>query len=380
MNKGLFYFLFLVGMVACKGGAEKIEASENAETKEAHMVELDDAQLANAAIELDTLTRRDIAMRIKVNGLVDVPPQSMVSVSIPLGGYLKSTKLLPGMRIRKGEVLAVLEDPQYIQLQQDYLVAAAKLRFAEADFNRQQTLSSTQASSEKILQMARAEFENQQITTKALAAKLALIHINPATLSAEQISRTVQVFSPIDGFVSKVNVNIGKYVSPTEVLFELVDPSDIHLSLNVFEKDAPYLKIGQQVIAYSNHQPDLKHEAEIFLVSHNINEDRAVQVHCHFEDYDPLLLPGMYMNAEVVLSNRSVNALPADAIVGWQNKTYVFEALSKNKFEMKEVKVNGSSNGFTAVESVGAVWKPNARYVTKNAYTLLMKLKNQGED
>lgn len=380
MNKGLFYLLFLVGLFACKGGTEKTEASENAETKEVHMVELDDAQLANAAIELDTLTRRDITMRIKVNGLVDVPPQSMVSVSIPLGGYLKSTKLLPGMRIRKGEVLAVLEDPQYIQLQQDYLVAAAKLRFAEADFNRQQTLSSTQASSEKILQMARAEFENQQITTKALAAKLALIHINPATLSAEQISRTVQVFSPIDGFVSKVNVNIGKYVSPTEVLFELVDPSDIHLSLNVFEKDAPFLKIGQQVIAYSNHQPDLKHEAEIFLVSHNINEDRAVQVHCHFEDYDPLLLPGMYMNAEVVLNNRSVNALPADAIVGWQNKTYVFEALSKNKFEMKEVKVNGSGNGFTAVEPVGAVWKPNARYVTKNAYTLLMKLKNQGED
>lgn len=380
MNKGLIYFMFLVGVVACKGGAEKNEAPENADVKEMNIVELDDAQLVNAAIQLDTLTNRDITMRIKVNGLVDVPPQSMVSVSIPLGGYLKSTKLLPGMRIRKGEVLALLEDPQYIQLQQDYLVAAAKLRYAEADFNRQQTLSSTQASSEKTLQMARAEFENQQITTKALAAKLALIHINPATLSAESISRTIQVFSPIDGFVSKVNVNIGKYVSPTEVLFELVDPADIHLSLNVFEKDAPFLKIGQQVLAYSNHQPDVKHEAEIFLVSHNINADRAVQVHCHFEDYDPLLLPGMYMNAEVVLNNRSVTALPQDAIVGWQNKTYVFEVLSKNSFEMKEVKVNGSSNGFSAVEPVGAAWKPNAMYVTKNAYTLLMKLKNQGED
>jgi len=379
MNKVLFYFL-LAGMIACKNDAEKTEASQKPGATEMNRVELSDAQLANASIAVDSLSTRAITMRIKVSGLVDVPPQSMVSVSIPLGGYLKSTKLLPGMRIRKGEVLAVLEDPQYIQLQQDYLVAAAKLRYAEADFNRQQALSSTQAASEKTLQMARAEFENQQITTKALAAKLALIHINPANLSAENISRTVQVFSPIDGFVSKVNVNIGKYVSPTEVLFELVDPSDIHLSLNVFEKDAPYLKIGQQVLAFSNHQPELKHEAEIFLVSHNINEDRAVQVHCHFEDYDPLLLPGMYMNAEVVLNNRSVTALPQDAIVGWQNKTYVFEVLSKNSFEMKEVKVNGSSNGFSAVEPVGAAWKPNAMYVTKNAYTLLMKLKNQGED
>jgi len=379
MNKVLFYFL-LAGMIACKNDAEKTEASQKPGATEMNRVELSDAQLANASIAVDSLSTRAITMRIKVSGLVDVPPQSMVSVSIPLGGYLKSTKLLPGMRIRKGEVLAVLEDPQYIQLQQDYLVAAAKLRYAEADFNRQQALSSTQAASEKTLQMARAEFENQQITTKALAAKLALIHINPATLSAENISRTVQVFSPIDGFVSKVNVNIGKYVSPTEVLFELVDPSDIHLSLNVFEKDAPYLKIGQQVLAFSNHQPELKHEAEIFLVSHNINEDRAVQVHCHFEDYDQLLLPGMYMNAELVLNNRSVTALPQDAIVGWQNKTYVFEVLSKNSFEMKEVKVNGSSNGFSAVEPVGAAWKPNAMYVTKNAYTLLMKLKNQGED
>lgn len=380
MKKIIVALMLPFVLAACKGASEKNEAAAEKEAAETNLVELTDAQLANAAIQTGGLMQKNITMRLQVNGLVDVPPQSMVSVSFPLGGYLKSTKLLPGMRIRKGEVLAVLEDPQFIQLQQDYLVAAAKLRYAEADYKRQQELSATQATSEKTVQLARADYENQLVTMKALAARLELIHINPAKLTAESISRTVQVYAPINGFVSKVNVNIGKYVSPTEVLFELVDPSDIHLNLTVFEKDAAYLRIGQKVVAYSNHKPDEKHAAEIFLVSHNINEDRAVQVHCHFEDYDPLLLPGMYMNALVEVNSNRTNVLPDAAVVRWQNKFYVFVATGKNQFEMTEVHIRGASDGFTAVEPAGNAWKDAAQFVTANAYTLLMKLKNSAEE
>ncbi|HMO33478.1 MAG TPA: efflux RND transporter periplasmic adaptor subunit [Lacibacter sp.] len=376
------FFLWAALLTATACGSKQHQEQEQPGSSGADVTEvtLTEAQLQQAKIDTGRLMHRTMTSRLQVNGLVDVPPQSMISVSFPLGGYLKSTRLLPGLRIRKGEVLAVLEDPQYIQLQQDYLSARARLRFAEADYRRQQELGTTQASSEKMVQQAQAEFERLQVEVKGLGTKLQLININPATLTVESISRSVQVYSPINGFVSKVNVNIGKYVSPTEVLFELVDPSDIHLNLTVFEKDAALLRIGQRVVAYSNHKPDEKHLADIFLISHNINEDRAVQVHCHFDDYDPLLLPGMYMNAVVEVEQTKAPVLPAEAVVRWQNKHYVFIVKEKNLFELLEVTPGVTDGGYTIIQPVTDRKLETLTFVTRNAYTLLMKMKNNTGD
>lgn len=374
----LFLFSLAIVLFSCKDKPK--ETTTNKKEEETSVVTLTPQQLEKAALQVSAVETKSINSRLQVNGMVDVPPQSMVSVSFPLGGYLKSTKLLPGLEVNKGEVLAVLEDPQFIQLQQDYLMAKSKLAYAEADYNRQKELSTSQAVSEKNLQMAKTEYESQKILVKALEQKLALININPAKLSENNITRSINVYSPIHGFVSKVNVNIGKYVSPTDVLFELVDPSDIHLNLTVFEKDAALLGIGQKVIAYNNNKPDEKHLAEIFLISRNVNEDRAVSVHCHFEDYDKKLLPGMYMNAIIEVKNTEAKAVPDDAIVRWQSKFYVFVAKGNNQFEMTEVLPGGSADGYTAITLAGNKSIDGLQIVTKNAYTLLMKLKNSAEE
>ncbi len=378
--KKIFLFLFSLAtfLFSCKDKPK--ETTANKKEEETTVVTLTPQQLEKAALQVSVVEIKSINSRLQVNGMVDVPPQSMVSVSFPLGGYLKSTKLLPGLEVNKGEVLAVLEDPQFIQLQQDYLMAKSKLAYAEADYNRQKELSTSQAVSEKNLQMAKTEYESQKILVKALEQKLALININPAKLSENNITRSINVYSPIHGFVSKVNVNIGKYVSPTDVLFELVDPSDIHLNLTVFEKDAALLGIEQKVIAYSNNKPDEKHLAHIFLISRNVNEDRAVSVHCHFEDYDKKLLPGMYMNAIIEVKNKEAKAVPDDAIVRWQSKFYVFVAKGNNQFEMTEVLPGGSADGYTAITLPGNKSIDGLQIVTKNAYTLLMKLKNSAEE
>jgi len=378
--KKIFLFLFSLAIVLFSCKDKPKETTTNKKEEETSVVTLTPQQLEKAALQVSAVETKSINSRLQVNGMVDVPPQSMVSVSFPLGGYLKSTKLLPGLEVNKGEVLAVLEDPQFIQLQQDYLMAKSKLAYAEADYNRQKELSTSQAVSEKNLQMAKTEYESQKILVKALEQKLALININPAKLSENNITRSINVYSPIHGFVSKVNVNIGKYVSPTDVLFELVDPSDIHLNLTVFEKDAALLGIGQKVIAYNNNKPDEKHLAEIFLISRNVNEDRAVSVHCHFEDYDKKLLPGMYMNAIIEVKNKEAKAVPDDAIVRWQSKFYVFVAKGNNQFEMTEVLPGGSADGHTAITLAGNKSIDGLQIVTKNAYTLLMKLKNSAEE
>lgn len=373
----IFYTLFISLFSSCGNKTVK-ETAVKAEAAEENTVSLTDAQIKNAGIQTGKPAVQTISSVLKVNGKIDVPPQNMVSISFPLGGYLKSTKLLPGMHVRKGEVLAVLEDPQYIQLQQDYLVAKAKLLFLEPEYLRQKELNAEKAASDKVLQQTQSDYQSQRIMIKALKEKLSLIGLNTEKLTEDNITRSVNLYSPIDGFVSLVHVNIGKYVSPTEVLFDLVNPKDIHLNLTVFEKDINRLAVGQQVIAYTNDKPLEKHIADIILIGKDLGNLRSVEVHCHFDTYDKNLLPGMYMNAEINVGGSNVQAVPEEAVVRWQNEQYVFTAAGKNKFTLTKVQTGITEKGMTEIISPANL--AGKEVILQKAYTVLMKMKNTVED
>jgi len=375
--KYLICTIAVLSFLAC-GGKQTDQQSAETETPPETHVSLSKEQLQNAKVETGMAEKGDISSTLRLSGTIDVPPQNMISVSFPLGGYLKSTRLLPGMRVRKGEVLAIMEDAQFIQLQQEYLLTKSKLTLTEAEFQRQQTLNAGKAASDKVLQQAKSEFETQRITQRALAEKLRLIGLDPEKLSEENLSRTVNVYSPISGYVAKVDVNIGKYTAPTDVLFELVNPEDIHLNLTAFEKDVQQLAIGQPVTAWTNDNPEKKYSASIILVGKNLDENRSAEVHCHFDRYDEKLLPGMYMNAEVSVKSQNAWIVPDAAVVRWQNKHYIFIENGEGVFEMAEVTPGIAQEGKIQITPVVDI--AGKKIALTNAYTLLMKLKNQAEE
>jgi cobalt-zinc-cadmium efflux system membrane fusion protein len=374
-----YIVLPLLGLLLLGCQSKKEDTATETKSVNESIVSLTEAQLKNANLLVGTLEKKSLSSILKVNGKIDVPPQNMVFISMPLGGYLKTTQLLPGMHINKGEVIATMEDQQYVQLQQDYLTTKSRLYFAEKEYNRQKELNQSQASSDKVYQQADADYKTLRITLSALGEKLKLINVNPATLSEKNISKSVNIYAPITGFVSKVNVNIGKYVNPADVLFELINPSDIHLNLKIFEKDITKLSIGQKVIAYTNNQPENKHDCEIILISKDLSVDEhAADVHCHFENYDKLLLPGMYMNADIEVKSNNAVALPEDAVVTYEGKEYVFVQLDQMHYQLLEVTTGTSENGYIEIQNGDDL--KTKKVVTKGAYTLLMKLKNKSDE
>jgi len=370
MSKSILVIFTLAFIFSC-GSKNETPASVDS-THVENSVTLSAAQLKNAGIVLGKIEQRSISGVLKVNGRVDVPPQNMISVSVPMGGYLKYTKLLPGMHLNKGEVIAVMEDQQYIQLQQDYLTAKARLHFIANEYQRQKELNQSKASSDKVFQQTEADYITEKINVKSLAERLELIGINPGKLDENTISKSISIYSPIDGYVSKVNVNIGKFTQPSEVLFELINPADIHLALTIFEKDLSKLSIGQKLFAYTNSQPDKKHECEIILIGKNLSTERSTEVHSHFENYDKSLVPGMYMNAEIEIKK------PEEAIVRFQNNQYIFLAETETMFTIQEVKTGDSENGF--IEIVAGESLVGKKIVVKGAYNLLMTMKNKVEE
>lgn len=359
-------------------GSKTESTNEEVAQTVSNQLTLTDAQLKSANLKIGKLEYKEVSSILKLNGKMDVPPQNMVSISMPLGGYLASTSLLPGMHVRKGEVIAVMEDQQYIQLQQEYLTTKAQLKFAEMELNRQKELNKTQSVSDKVFQMAQMEYTTFKVALKSLAEKLNLINVSVARLNEDNITKSVKIVSPIDGYVSSVKCNVGKYVTPSDVLFELIDPSDIHLNLNVYEKDLSKIEIGQKLFAYTNSDPEKRYSCEIILISQDISKQRSAEVHCHFEKYDNALFPGMYMNAEVEVKSKKVLTLPEHSIVTFEGKNYIFTKSAAKTFNMEEVQVGVTEAGFT--EILNDSFFEGKQVVTEGTYTLLMALKNKLEE
>lgn len=374
--------IFLISMIALLVSCSSKEAKQNEVSKVQgadNEVELTDAQIKNAGIIVGRAEKGKMSSLLKVNGIVDVPPQNRVSISFPLGGYLKSTHLLEGTHVRKGEQIAVIEDQGIVQLQQDYLVAVSKVNLMEKEYERQKSLNENKSASDKIFEQTASDFQIQKITLQSLREKLRLIGMNPDKITENNITRAVNMYSPIDGYVSAVKVNIGKFVNPSEVLFELVNPDDFHLSLRVFERDMPSVKVGQQIKAYMVNNPSKIYDAEVILVSKDLDADRTATVHCHFEHAEHDLLPGMFMNAEIEINNESAILVPVEAVVRFGDKEFVFADKGNHRFELIPVKTGNTANSRIEVSS-DKVNLMEQNLIVANAYAALMKMQNKAEE
>lgn len=374
--KNIIIILAFFTLISC-GEKEKL-AEEIVLEEDNNSLKLTDEQLKTFDLSTVYLQERTITKSLKLNGELNVPPQNLVSISSVLGGYVKSTKLLPGMFVRKGEVLAVIEDNQFIQLQQDYLTTKTQLINAEAEYHRQKDLNLNKASSDKVYLQAEADYKTLLISKSSLEQKLRLITIDPNKVSVANIRESISIYAPFNGYVSDIFVNIGKYISPNDVLLELINLSDLYLKLKVFEQDLDVIEIGQSVTVYTNSKPDKKYEAELVQIGKSFSADRAVAVYAKLKEVDPKLIPGMYMNAEITIPENKTRALPEESVVSFEGKDYVFEVLDSNTFEMIEVQVGNSGNGWLEIKNAATL--QDKKIAEKGAYALLMALKNKGEE
>jgi cobalt-zinc-cadmium efflux system membrane fusion protein len=372
------YIFALTILVACSSGGEQPSQSTD-DKEESDRITLTKEQAATAGIVTAPLEEKRMRASVTVNGVVDVPPQNLISVSFPMGGYLRHTRLLPGMPVRKGDVIAEMEDASIVQLQQDYLVSSARLEYLERELARQKTLNAEKVSADKALEQVVSEHLSQQVMRNACAERLRMIGLQPESLRPDAITRMVRLRSPINGFVSKVNVNTGKYVQPQDVLFELINPDDIHAALSIFEKDLARVAVGQKVSLSFVDEPETLYEGEIILLNHNVDDDRMAIAHCHFHSKPAKLLPGMFLNARIHVRETTVSVVPEQALVRYEGKEYVFVESGTSTYSMIPVRT-GSRDGGKVELMEGVLEIGAARVVVVNAYSLLGAMKNKVED
>lgn len=391
--------LLLAGTIlaaSCQSGSDtstETQASQadsvQAEATGPVQVTLTQAQYNMAEIQLGQPESRPMQTMLKVAGMLEVPAQNEVSVSVPVGGYIRKIQLEPGMQIRKGQALVVLENPEYIQLQQDYLDTKAKLGFADVEYARQQELSRDNVAALKVFQQTKANRQSLHAQLAGLGQRLSMLHINPATLTPEQLTRTITIPSPVSGFVTNVPVNNGRFVNPADVIVQLTDISHMHLQLSVFEKDLSQIHIGQNVHFTlggdtSSRVSSFPHKGTIFLIGKSIAADRTVPVLVHPEGRSSDFIPGSYAAAQVSVRAQQLTTLPESAVVNFGGKSYVYALGQRSKdgyvFQQIDIKTGIHERGYVAVTLPVDLDPQKAPLVIKGAYNLLAKLNNSEEE
>lgn len=379
--------LFACGKKDAPALAEKTDPQEETTT----IVELTSDQYTMAGIELGRVETKNLGTVLALNGMLSTPPQNEVSVSPRIGGYIRSTPLLQGLRVRKGQTLAVLEHQDVIILQQEFLETRSRLELAEAEFKRQEALQKDNINAVKTFQQTATDFKSLKARLYALKQRLALIGINADALQESAITGTYTITSPIDGYVAEVNITLGKFVSPNDVVCRIINNAHLHAELTVFERDISKIRDGQRV-RFTLVNESEERTATIFMIGREISKDRTVRVDAHLDKEDTRLLPNTALSALVELGEQPVPAVPDAALVSAGGKEYIFiiadEPPSKNKamdgkssdtsaaakhFQMIEVKRGASVGGWTEVLLPTSFDTANAKVVVKGAYSLLSK-------
>ena len=394
MYKSLLAITILFAACTPKTEEKKVVA----ETHDPNLVEFTQDQYNNANVQLGKVSMTNLGSYIKASGTLDVPPNQFISITAPYGGTIKSTPVIEGKYMNKGEVIAVIENPEFLQMQQDYMESSSQLSFLKQDMARQEELVKENIAAKKSSQGAGSEYNRMIARIEGLKSKLRLANINPASVKSGNFTSRVSIHAPISGYITHVYSNVGKYVGPNEVLADMANTKNILVKVKVFEKDLPQVKMGQQ-IRFKATGDSIERIAKIFLIGKDIDVDRTVQVSGKLLNPAPALIPGMFINAIIEIGASETTALPQEAVVQAGGKNYIFvldedksdTAVAENvnnqdtvtnkhiKFKRVEVGTSVTENGFTGVQ-LPSNFNMESKVVTKGAYDLLSKMNNTEEE
>jgi cobalt-zinc-cadmium efflux system membrane fusion protein len=407
MKKFIIIAIIFTGLAAVhscgsKGNTETAATAEEGhedEHENPNMATLTDEQIKSIGIELGIIEQKQLTASLKTNGVLKVPNQNKASVNSVYSGVIKSLLIQPGNSVSKGQTIATIANPEFIRIQDEYLSINSKIVLAEQEYNRQKELNAGNAGALKNLQAAETELRTLRSRKSSLEQQIQLMGINPALLGNGKLISVLSIRSPISGVVSNVMVQIGSYVDVSTAVAEIVDNSQLHLDLFVYEKDLPKLKNNQLIHFTLTNNPGKEYDAQIYSLGSSFEgESKAVTVHARVQGNKTGLIDGMNVTAIISLEKAVVPAIPSDAIVNFQGQDYIFIVTEKHEgkkdsvshdakemgthkeerginFERIPVVKGNSDIGYTEITLLKEIPK-DAKVAVKGAFFILAKQTN----
>jgi len=394
----------LVSLISCNSEKkDRIVSEEHEEHDTEGVVVLNKNQREALNLKLGNFMMRNLTTVIKTNGQMEVPPSGIADVTAVIGGNVKEIRVFHGDRVNEGQVLAILEHPDYITLQEEFSEISNNLEYLEKEYNRQKELFDNNVGAGRDFQKVKSEFNTARARYEGLKSRLKLVNISPEKVEEGNITNHVSIISPIGGYVNEVNINVGRYVDAKNKLFEITDINTIHADFMVYEKDVHLIKEGQQVHFTVSNRPGEELTAEVFAIGKEFEANtRAVHIHTSLNQKTSGLIPGMYISGHIHTDKKYTRTLPNNAMVTEGTKSYIFilenEAFEEHDhedplegeehgeyhdendddmtFRMVEVIPGRKDEGYTEINLLDSLQK-NTKIVMNAAYYLLADMKKE---
>ena len=381
-----FILITLFTLPACNNNtsnADHQEAEEEHHHEGGNTTTLTQTQIKTVDIRLGHIEQKALTATLKANGVLSVPADHQAKVSTIYTGIIQSVKVEIGAYVHKGQVIATISNPDFLQQQQRLLTVNSQIELAQQELDRQQILYEGNAGTGKNLQAATTQLRTLRTEKAALEEQIRLMGLNPKTLTNEGMQSTLAVVAPISGNISAVYTNNGAYVDASTPIVEIIDNSSLHLHLQVYERDLPYIKVGQQVHFNPTNNTSGEYDAQVYNIAASFeNESKSIIVHCHVEGDKQGLISGMNVTGVISLDKETAPAVPNDAIVEDSGKSYIFVIThtddKETTFEKIEVAKGASESGYTAIAPVKPI-APEQTIATKGAFFINATLVNSGE-
>jgi cobalt-zinc-cadmium efflux system membrane fusion protein len=339
----IFCFLALGYIVSINGCSDKSEAEmtgdehsvqseeKGHEEEQADEIALTDEQIKFMGIQTQNLDYQNISGYIKVNGEVTMNPDNESKVGSLISGRIKKIYVKEGSFVRAGQTLAIIENPELINIQVEYIHAKNEYEYSKLEYERQLKLSKDNIGSKKTLSELEAKYKNALANYKTHEEKLTVYKISKQRFdniyedTSANLQRYYSVASPISGNVVSRMATIGQFVEPSTDLFHIVNTSTVYADLSIFEKDLPFVSIGQKVKLELNVNPYEIYEGEISYINKVFDDkNRTVKVRVAINNKNGKLLPFMFITAKIYINANSVLAVPISALETEGENKYIF--------------------------------------------------------
>jgi len=324
-------------------GDTKPEEENHSEEKETSEVALTDDQIKLMGIESEKLALENISGYIKVNGEVVINPDQESKVGSIIPGRIRKVYVKEGSYVRAGQTLAVIENPQLIDVQVEYINSKNEYEYSKREYERQLKLNSDNIGSKKTLNELESKYKKALADYKTLEEKLSSYKISKNRFdniyedTVANLQRYYSITAPISGNVIERNVSVGQYVEPSADMFHIINTATVFVDLNVFEQDLPYVSAGQKVILDVSVDPYQVYEGQIVFVNKVFDDEkRTVKVRVAINNKNEKLLPNMFVSAKIYIKQESVLAVPISAIETEGDSKYIFVKTD----ELMEIETN----------------------------------------
>ncbi|SMG37550.1 membrane fusion protein, cobalt-zinc-cadmium efflux system [Marivirga sericea] len=352
----------LLAFVACSGQEESLS---EAETGNENQVSISEDQIKNTNLKVGKLEKAPLDKQLSVFGQLAVAPEDIAELHLVHHAFVEGSKILPGERVKKGQVLATFSHPDILVLQSNYLAAVNNLKKLEADYERKKSLVENQSISVKSFQEAEAQYFEAKVNTDSKKSMLQKLGVSTSSLQKGNLQNILSLRAPFSGVVTEVNISKGMMIEPNKSLFELVNLDEMHLEFNVFPKDVDQLQEGQRV-SFKLPEGTQWHESTLHFINKKVSGNSVL---AHADLPKTVNLPlGAQLEVQVHIKRDSFLLMPKKGILKKGNQIFIFEEISNGNYKKLEVKASVENEDFIGINPEDL--DQNKSYVMEGAYYL----------